>query len=417
MFKTIIVFLLIFSVIVIIHEFGHYYFAKRAGILVREFALGMGPKLFQKKYGETVFTVRLLPIGGYVRMAGAGEDDIDVKPGMTVFVSMNHDEVIEKIDFRTQVQDFHLVPIQVQEVDLSEKMQVIGYLAQEQEIRTFQVSKTATIVEADGTELLVAPVERQFQSASLINRMLTNFAGPLNNFILAIVTFIMIAFLRGGVSSTSTTLGTVLPDSPAATAGLVAGDTITSVAGNHVENFADIQRWVANEEGSIEFDVTTADGVTKKITITPQLVDGNKRIGITPALDTSLFGKIKYGFTATYQTITAVISGLGRMITGGFSLNELGGPVAMYSITNQVVQDGFVQVLVLFGMISANLGVMNLLPIPGLDGGKLLLNIVEAIRRKPLDPDKEAYITMAGAALLLVLMIAVTWNDIMRLFG
>ncbi|MCQ9209842.1 RIP metalloprotease RseP [Granulicatella seriolae] len=420
MIQTIIAFLFVFSVIVIIHEAGHYYFAKRAGILVREFAIGMGPKLLQFRRGETVFTIRILPIGGYVRMAGLGEEGQDIRPGMSLIVEMDSNQVITRISLDEKYPLADGIPLQVQEADLEKEMFIEGYLAQNTELERFTVSKKATIIEEGGTEIFVAPIERQFQSAPLLKRMMTNFAGPMNNFILAIITFTIVAFLRGGVTSNSNVIGQVVAGMPAANAGLLAGDAIVSVDGTPTNDWVQLtDQLIAKPDQSIQLEILR-DGQKQSVTLTSQSDDNNGtkvgKIGIMVSQDTSFMSKISYGFTATWAVMTSVLSVLSSFFTKGFSINQLGGPVAMYSLTSQVVQNGFVQVLNLLAVLSVNLGIMNLLPIPALDGGKLVLNAIEGVRGKPLDPQKESYITIAGAIILLVIMLLVTWNDILRLF-
>lgn len=420
MLRTIIAFIFVFSVIVIIHEFGHFYFAKRAGILVREFAIGMGPKIFQVRRGETVYTLRLLPIGGYVRMAGSEEDSVEIKPGMMVTIEMNSDNVVERINFDEDTQLEQGIPFQIETADLENDMSLTGYLAQSEEKVTLVVSKHATVIESDGTELVVAPIERQFNSASLGNRMMTNFAGPMNNFILSIFTFILVAFLQGGVASTEPVVGEVVADS-AAQAGLQVDDRILAIDGQAIHNWSEISQYItprADQETAVEIE---RQGQKHTMTVTPKAVtttNGTSQgvLGVAAVIKTDLWSKISYGFTHTWYVIVAVFTTVASFFTRGFSLGQLGGPVAIYSLTSQVAQNGFIPVLSFLGLLSANLGAMNLLPIPALDGGKLVLNIIEGIRKKPLSPEKEGYITIAGAIFLFILMILVTWNDIMKLF-
>ena len=163
------------------------------------------------------------------------------------------------------------------------------------------------------------------------------------------------------------------------------------------------------------------NGNQQTIVVTPKaydLSDGSKVgvLGIEYAKKTDILSKVLYGFTQTWFVISSVFLTIASFFTKGFSINHLGGPVAMFSLTSQVAQSGVVSVLNFLGLISANIGIMNLLPIPALDGGKLVLNIIEGIRKKPLKPEYESYITIAGAVFLIILMILVTWNDISKLF-
>ena len=420
--QAIIAFLFVFSVIVIIHEFGHYYFAKKAGILVREFAIGMGPKIFQVRKGETVYTLRLLPIGGYVRMAGHDEDEQEIKPGMMITIELDKENVVQKLNFDEHLIIENSVPFQIEEADLHRSMTLSGYFVNSEEKVNLTVSKQATIIESDGTEVVVAPIERQFNSASLWNRIKTNAAGPMNNFILSIIIFIIVGFMQGGVPSNDPVIGQVSDQSAAHEAGLQTSDKIISIDGVDIHSWDDMTSIVRSSADKTLSVTIQRNGDTKNISITPKSVEGQNgskigQLGVTRTLDNSILSILGYGFTQTITVVVMVLSALGSIFTKGFNLNQLGGPVAIYSLTSQVAKNGLIDLLSFMGMISANLGVMNLLPIPALDGGKLVLNFIEGIRKKPLDPEKEGYLTIAGAIFLFALMLLVTWNDIMKLFN
>lgn len=420
--QAIIAFLFVFSVIVIIHEFGHYYFAKKAGILVREFAIGMGPKIFQVRKGETVYTLRLLPIGGYVRMAGHDEDEQEIKPGMMITIELDKENIVQKLNFDEHLIIENSVPFQIEEVDLHRSMTLSGYFVHSEEKVNLTVSKQATIIESDGTEVVVAPIERQFNSASLWNRIKTNAAGPMNNFILSIIIFIIVGFMQGGVPSNDPVIGQVSDQSAAHEAGLQTSDKIISIDGVDIHSWDEMTSIVRSSADKTLSMTIQRNGDTKNVSITPKSVEGQNgskigQLGVTRTLDNSILSILGYGFTQTITVVVMVLSALGSIFTKGFNLNQLGGPVAIYSLTSQVAKNGLIDLLSFMGMISANLGVMNLLPIPALDGGKLVLNFIEGIRKKPLDPEKEGYLTIAGAIFLFAIMLLVTWNDIMKLFN
>ena len=420
--QAIIAFLFVFSVIVIIHEFGHYYFAKKAGILVREFAIGMGPKIFQVRKGETVYTLRLLPIGGYVRMAGHDEDEQEIKPGMMITIELDKENVVQKLNFDEHLIIENSVPFQIEEADLHRTMTLRGYFVNSEEKVNLTVSKQATIIESDGTEVVVAPIERQFNSASLWNRIKTNAAGPMNNFILSIIIFIIVGFMQGGVPSNDPVVGQVSDQSAAQEAGLQTSDKIISIDGVDIHSWDEMTSIVRSSADKTLSVTIQRNGDTKNVSITPKSVEGQNgskigQLGVTRTLDNSILSILGYGFSQTISVIVLVLSALGSIFTKGFNLNQLGGPVAIYSLTSQVAKNGLIDLLSFMGMISANLGVMNLLPIPALDGGKLVLNFIEGIRKKPLDPEKEGYLTIVGAIFLFALMLLVTWNDIMKLFN
>ncbi|MCC5894892.1 MAG: RIP metalloprotease RseP [Alkalibacterium sp.] len=420
MIQTILAFALVFGIIVIIHEFGHFYFAKRAGILVREFAIGFGPKIFHHRKGETTYTIRLLPVGGYVRMAGY-EEEADIRPGMSVQLSLDENDAVEKIDLQSHDDSLETVPMEVTSFNFDDDLFIAGRVGFDNEEKVYSVKRDALLVEKDGTLLQIAPKDRQFQSASLGNRMMTNFAGPMNNFILAIVAFTLLAFLQGGVPSQDPLIGLVEEGSPADQAGLEEGDRITAINDEPVDSWNQMVGMIQenpNEEMTFEIEKETGQSIEE--VIQPEVFDAEGeeigRIGVQAYIDESLTSKLTYGFTETLFIITQIFTLLGSFFTGGFSVNQLGGPVAIYATTEAVVQAGVFGLISWIGFLSVNLGIMNLLPIPALDGGKLLLNIIEGIRKKPISQEKEGYITLIGVLFLLILMLLVTWNDIQTFF-
>lgn len=420
--QSIVAFILIFSIIVIFHEFGHFYFAKRANILVREFSIGMGPKIYHYQGDETTYTLRLLPIGGYVRMAGLDEMSETIERGMQLILETDRDGQVETISLATDQQNYNGLPIEVFASDLENEMFIEGIPFGQTEVKRFPVSRTANLIEADGTIIKVAPSDRQFQSASIWQRMLTNFAGPMNNFILAVLAFILLGFFQGGVPTNDPVIGDVVDSSPAAQVGLQVGDQITEIAGQSIDSFAAIGDVVSNhpkEELALTYQ---RDGKEHSITVTPtaaQASDGSQigQLGVTPSQSMNPLTIIAAGFQRTWAIIAMVFAVIGSMVKNGFDINNFGGPVYMYQATSQVVSMGWLGLLSWLGALSVNLGIVNLLPIPALDGGKLVLNLIELVRGKPLSHKVEAYINIVGVVLVFLLMIAVTWNDIMRFFG
>ncbi|HJE15160.1 MAG TPA: site-2 protease family protein, partial [Lapidilactobacillus dextrinicus] len=183
--KAVISFLIIFSILVVIHEYGHFMMARKSGILVREFAIGFGPKMVSWRRNHTTFTIRWLPIGGYVRMAGAGDDDSTIEPGTMGTLQVNDAGVVTKIDISEHNTSLSGIPIQIAKADLIDNLTISGNEnADPDQARTFKVDHDALIIETDGTEVQIAPRDVQFQSVSVVKRILTNFAGPFNNFLL-----------------------------------------------------------------------------------------------------------------------------------------------------------------------------------------------------------------------------------------
>ena len=417
--KGILAFIFIFGVIVVVHEFGHFYFAKKAGILVREFAIGMGPKIFAHTGKDgTLYTIRILPLGGYVRMAGWGEDKTEIKTGTPASLSLNEAGVVTRINLTGKQLDNLSLPMNVTSFDFEEKLEITGLVLEES--KTYKVDHDATIVEEDGTEVRIAPLDVQYQNATVWGRLITNFAGPMNNFILGILVFIFLMFMQGGVADSSSNAVSITDGGALQAAGLVTGDKILSVNGNATDSYIEVATIIskAAEDATTapSFDlVVEHDGATKNVTVTAEKVDGTYRIGISPILKTGFIDKIVGGFQEAGATALLIVTALKNLIAN-FDVKQLGGPVAIYKVSAQAAEFGLASVLGLMAMLSINLGIFNLIPIPALDGGKIVMNILEAIRRKPLKPETESYITLAGVAVMVVLMIVVTWNDIIRVF-
>jgi regulator of sigma E protease len=404
---------------VVVHEFGHFYFAKKAGILVREFAIGMGPKIFAHigKDG-TAYTIRMLPLGGYVRMAGWGEDKTEIKTGSPVSLTLDEEGVVTRVNLSDKVLDNTSLPMNVTSFDFEEKLEITGLVLDES--KTFRVDHDATIIEEDGTEVRIAPLDVQYQNASIWGRLMTNFAGPLNNFILGILTFILFFFLQGGVPDVTTNQVTVTDGGALQAAGVETGARILEINGQEVSDYEDISALVAqvNEEATeapvLEL-VVEQDGQEEKISLTMIEDQGYYRMGVSPYLKSGLVEIIVGGFQEAGATALLIVNAL-KNIIASFDVQQLGGPVAIYNISSQAAEGGILPVLRLLAMLSINLGIFNLIPIPALDGGKILINLIEAIRRKPLKQEIESYITLVGVAIMVVLMLVVTWNDIMRVF-
>ena len=417
--KGILAFIFIFGVIVVVHEFGHFYFAKKAGILVREFAIGMGPKIFAHTGKDgTLYTIRILPLGGYVRMAGWGEDKTEIKTGTPASLTLNEAGVVTRINLTGKQLDNLSLPMNVTSFDFEEKLEITGLVLEES--KTYKVDHDATIVEEDGTEVRIAPLDVQYQNATVWGRLITNFAGPMNNFILGILVFIFLMFMQGGVADLSSNAVSITDGGALQVAGLVTGDKILSVNGDATDSYTEVATIIskAAEDATTapSFDlVVEHDGATKNVTVTAEKVDGTYRIGISPILKTGFVDKIVGGFQEAGATALLIVTALKNLIAN-FDVKQLGGPVAIYKVSAQAAEFGLASVLGLMAMLSINLGIFNLIPIPALDGGKIVMNILEAIRRKPLKPETESYITLAGVAVMVVLMIVVTWNDIIRVF-
>lgn len=415
----ILTFIIIIGILVGFHEYGHLVFAKKAGILVREFAIGMGPKLFAHTGKDgTVYTIRLLPLGGYVRMAGWGDDKTEIRPGTPASLALADDGKVTCINLSQKQYGKTTLPITITAYDLEDQLTVTGLVFDE--TKTYAVDHEATIIEADGTELRIAPLDVQYQNASIWGRMMTNFAGPLNNFILGVLVFIALVFVQGGVEDLGSNRVQVTPGGALALAGVKSNDQILAIDGTKVHDWTSLIAAMDKETAQLKAGdslvlTIQSEGEQKNLSVVPKEEDGRFYIGVTPSLKTGFIDQVLGGFQMAWRAAFTILASLKSLIQG-FSLNKLGGPVAIYQMSHDAAQGGIVTILSLMGLLSINLGIFNLIPIPALDGGKIVINIVEAIRRKPLKQETETYITLAGVAVMVLLMLAVTWNDIMRAF-
>ncbi len=418
--QTALAFIVIFGSLVFFHELGHFIFAKRAGILVREFAIGMGPKILGITKGETIYTVRLLPIGGYVRMAGEDMDNqIELQPGYRVGLILNDDNTVQKLVLNQNNHYQNILFMEVERADLSKELWIEGF-DEDDQLKRFTVARNAVIVE-NGKETVIAPYDRQFDSKSLGKRAMTIFAGPLFNFILAFFIFLILGLMQG-IPTYEPVVTEVSNNSPAAQAGMQAGDLVTEINGQKIAVWDDLATAVQEKPGEELQFVVERGGVVETLMITPKVEEQNgKKVGLIGISYQSPVEKdpikaVAYGAERTYEGMTLILSLVGKLVTGEFSIDALAGPVGIYEQTDKVAQFGIYSLMYWGAMLSINLGIMNLLPLPALDGGRLLFFGVEALRGKPIDRQKEGLVHFVGIVLLMVLMLVVTWNDIQRLF-
>ena len=414
----ILTFILVFGIIVVVHEFGHFYFAKKSGILVREFAIGMGPKIFAHTGKDgTAYTIRILPLGGYVRMAGWSDDTTEIKTGTPVSLTLADDGKVKRINLSGKKLDQTALPMQVTQFDFEDKLFIKGLVLDEE--KTFSVDHDSTVVEADGTEVRIAPLDVQYQNATIWGKIITNFAGPMNNFILGVVVFWILIFLQGGVRDIQTNNFHIMPQGVLAKTGVPETAQITKIGSHNISNWEDLIQAVEadtkNQTAPI-LDVTISEnGSEKQVSVSPEESEGRYLLGVQPGIKSDFLSMFVGGFTTAANSALSILSALKNLIFQP-DLNKLGGPVALFKASSDAAKNGLENVLYFLAIISINIGIFNLIPIPALDGGKIVLNILEAIRRKPLKQEIETYVTLAGVVIMVVLMIAVTWNDIMRLF-
>ena len=385
--------IVIFGVVVLIHEIGHFVAARRCGVLVEEFAIGMGPKLFGRQIGETLYTIRAIPIGGFCKMQG---DDADV----TADKKNNVDEEVAEIE--------------------SEDFQSVAYYDQPDS-------------EAEGAD-------RSFNTKSIPKRMIIMAAGSLMNFLLAFLLFATVSGL-GGFGTT--TVAHVTEGMPAEAGGLTAGDRITSINGTRIYIFQDI-RFELDSSGGRPMEIGyVRDGQRRTTTVTPVYTNRGYMIGFGSYFRGGLFSEgesnagvldvAREGFFQIRFFVRANVLTITRLITRQASSEQLMGPIGIVGFvqdqyqaaTEVAAQEGVDSAMVRRGLIisllgfcaviSASLGVINLLPLPALDGGRLVFLILEAIRRKPLPPEREGMVHLTGFVLLMILGVLIAYQDIMRM--
>jgi len=336
--------ILVFSLIVFIHELGHFLLAKANKIRVDEFSIGMGPRIFSFQKGETRYSLKLLPLGGSCMM---GEDDVED----------------------------------------------VG--------------------------------EGSFNSKSVWARISVIVAGPLFNFILALIFAIIIV---GYTGYDKPVISGVLDGFPAAEAGMKAGDEIVRINGKRVHVWREITYHNMFHQGETVELVYERDGEKHEVTITPKKdEDGNYLLGVTSPSKyekANFFTAIQYGAYEVKFWINTTLESLKMLVTGKVGVDQLSGPVGIVTVVDDTYQQTksygalivFMQMLNIGILLSANLGVMNLLPLPALDGGRLVFLVIEAIRGKRVSPEKEGWVHGIGLILLLILMAFVMFNDIRKLF-
>lgn len=342
---TIIAFVLILSVLILVHELGHFLTARAFGVKVEEFGLGYPPRIFGIKSGGTIYSLNMFPLGGFTKMAG--EEDSDIP----------------------------------------------GSLA----------GKSA------GARIIVLS------------------AGSLMNAVLPVFLFAAALMVPHNIVSGEIVIREVAPDSPAAVSGIEAGDIVLEINGHPIRNLSDIQRYVQLNLGkATAIHLLTKENKTKDVTLTPRWKPpaGQGAIGITlefnnpaivpeslPVWQAVPRAALKYG-----QTLALLVNGIGTMLIGATPV-AVAGPVAVAQLTGEVAQAGLSPLLEFAAFLSLNLAVFNVLPLPALDGGRILFVLIELVRRKRISPKTEGLVHMIGFILLMALIMFVTFTDILRIIN
>jgi regulator of sigma E protease len=327
---TAISFVVVFAMLVFFHELGHFAVAKWNGILVHEFSIGMGPQIFSKQKGDTLYSLRALPVGGYVKMEG--ENEASDNP-------------------------------------------------------------------------------RAFSQKGAFARLSVIFAGPFMNFVLSIVLFVIL-FMMVGMATT--TIDTVQADSPAMEAGIMAGDKIVRINNEEVNTWDQLVTLINGSQGQIIIDIDRGDTL-EIIEVMPEFDEetGRRLIGISPKIEKKITGAVSESVKQVYFLTKGIFDFLGDKITGSGQVEgELVGPVGMVKIVGEAAKLGVLNLLMLAAYFSINLGIINLLPLPALDGGRIMFILVEIVRGKPIDQEKEGFVHMIGFVLLMAFMVYMIFRDI-----
>ncbi len=325
----------VFLLLITVHELGHFLAAKAVGIRVLEFAVGMGPAIFKKQKGETLYSVRILPIGGYCKMEGEDEASAD---------------------------------------------------------------------------------DAAFGNKSAWKRLVTLVAGAFMNIVTGFFVLLLMASLMPAVLTP--VVSTVLPDSPAAQVGLAVGDRIVGVNGTRINVYHDYQFEMSRYSGGEIALEYKRNGVLHTVNLVPMKEDDRSIIGFTTAIKELTFtSRISEAFYTAIFDAKYVIVSLGDLMTGKVSVRDMSGPAGIVQAIGMSAKEGFLNLLWLTALITINLGIFNLLPIPALDGGRVLFILIELISRRKIPPEKEGMIHFVGFVLLIALMIFATTNDIGRIFG
>jgi regulator of sigma E protease len=408
----------VFVVLVFVHELGHFVFAKRSGILAREFAIGFGPKVFSVKKGETRYTLRLFPLGGFVRMAGEDPEVLQIQPGQTIALGRGADGQVrhiflDKIEKRTNA-----IVGTVEKIDLERDLKIV--MEREGQSETYTVHPRAEMI-YQSQEVQIAPWNRQFGSKTLGQRAMTIFAGPLFNFILAILLFTSFFFMVGIPDRNIVELGELQENMPAVESGLQQGDVVLKIGQDPISAVEEVIQKIKASEGRELLFTVDREGKTLQIPVTPVATEGGAhKIGATignamkPA---NLFTATQAGFQETYAFTKIIFYNFKLLFTGNVSMDDLAGPVGIMDVTGDAAKNGTPTLIRWTALLSLYLGIFNLLPIPALDGSRLLFLGFEAVRGRPVDPQRESMIHFVGFALLMLLMVFVTYNDVLRLFN
>lgn len=403
----------VFVVCVVIHEFGHYIVAKRCGVAVPAFAVGFGPKLVKWVRGGTEFSIRLLPLGGLVQLAGEVPQDAFFRKGEVLGLELAPDGRVTRLGDPDLLRN----PVvgTLSDLNLTDRLEMT--METDQGLRTFRLVPHARLMTAARHSVPLVERHEQVLGKPLWQRALIILAGPLMNFLLAGVLF-SVFFMHAGIPLGTSTLGQIVPGSAAAQAGLMQGDRVISINGKRVNQWNDlvaaIRTDTSNPPRPLSIQVERS-GMSQTYVVTPRRTHGYPELGVNEPVSYSPALAWKSGFTTMFATsVNAVHLYYGVIVHHQF--NNLSGPVGIADVISQQASISTWMVVMIAGLLSLNLGLFNLLPFPALDGGRLLFMVVEMVRGKSVDPRKESLVHFVGFALLMLFAVVITYRDVTRLF-
>lgn len=413
--KAVVAILLVFLGSIIIHEFGHFIVAKWCGVAVPTFAVGFGPKLIRWVRNGTEYSIRPYVFGGFVQLAGEVPQDSLFRKGEQIAV------VFDQHDWIIQVGEPQDVPLgtvcTLVDLDLTDKLEMT--LETQDGTRTYRVKPYARLMTNARNSMPIVERHEQVLGKPLWQRASIILAGPVMNFLLAGVLFTAV-FMHVGVPLNAPQLGAVESGSPAQAAGLARGDKVLSVNGVQVVNWMSFVKAIQSDATSPPAPLRLRiehKGQVENIQVTPKLTSGNvPQLGIHQPITFSAAKTIPSGFSTVYYASASTLGVLYHQVIQHHQFQNLSGPVGIADVISQQAQTGVWNVMMIAGLLSLNLGLMNLLPIPALDGGRLLFMIVELFRGKALDPRKEGLVHVVGFALLMLFGVMITYRDVLRLF-
>ncbi len=423
---TLIYFLIVIGILVFVHEFGHFIMAKRAGVRVEKFSLGMGPKLFGYKKGDTEYVLSALPLGGYVKMAGENPDEeptgaADEFQSKTVW---QRAKIAATGPLTNILLAFLIMPFVFMVGTYTLGSATVGFIEKgsSAEQAGFQVGDVIkkingrTIVDWEKAEMLIAVnpdtnikvvIDRKGESTTLILRPKLDTEHNIGT--------------SGLYPDIPVEVGKLKAGFPAEKAGVKVNDKIVAVDGKTVYYWNQFSTLIKDSQGK-KLDLTVErDGARLPVSVTPIEDNGRFVIGVEPIVR-MIFKKygfvesLSLGFDKTIEFIDVTFITLKKLLTFNLSIKTLGGPVLIAQMSGKAAEAGLSPYLSFLAMVSISLGILNLLPIPILDGGLILFLVIEAIRKKPLSRKTMEVAQSIGAAALITLIAVVSYNDVVRMF-